>query len=76
MAHLKRKSPSGVYGGHLKSIVYAAAFNDVAELQQRVEGGCELIRKTPGIFESVRQTLMRSAARSVEAQGQHFEHFL
>jgi hypothetical protein len=33
---------------HLKSIVYATAVDDVMELQQRVEGGCEFI--TPGIF--------------------------
>jgi hypothetical protein len=35
--------------GHLKSIVYAIAVNAVVELQQRVEGRCELICNVPGI---------------------------
>jgi hypothetical protein len=32
--------------GDLKSTVYATVVNDVAELQRRVEDGCELIRNT------------------------------
>jgi hypothetical protein len=43
--------------------VYAMAVNDVAELQQRVNDGCELIHNTAGIFERVRHSLMRRAAR-------------
>jgi hypothetical protein len=39
--------------GRLKIIVYATAVNDVAELQQRVQDQCELIRYTPEIFECV-----------------------
>jgi hypothetical protein len=55
--------------------VYATAVSDAAELQQRAKDGCELIRNTPGVLERVRQSLMRRAARCVEVQGQHFEHF-
>jgi predicted amidophosphoribosyltransferase len=65
-----------IYGGHLKSTVYATAFNDAVELQRRIEDWCKLIRYTSGIFKLVRQSLMRSAARCVEAKGRHFEHFL
>jgi hypothetical protein len=57
---------------HLKSIVHATEFNDVAEQQQRVEEECELIRNTAGIFERVRQSIMRRTARCVEAQKQNF----
>jgi hypothetical protein len=56
--------------------VYAAAVDDVAELQHRVEEGCELIPNTPGIFERVRQSLIRRTARCVQTVGQHFEQFL
>jgi hypothetical protein len=45
----------------------------VHHVQNSVEDGCELLRNTPGIFERVRR--VRSAARSMEAQGQHFEKF-
>jgi hypothetical protein len=60
---------------HLRSTVYATTLNDMAELQQRVEDRCGLIRNTPGILERVRQLLMRHAARCVEAQGQQSEQF-
>jgi hypothetical protein len=36
--------------GHLKTLVYATPVNDIATLQQWVEGGCLTIRNTPGIF--------------------------
>jgi hypothetical protein len=52
------------------------AVNDEAELQHRIEDGCKLIRNKLGILERVRQSLVRRAARSMEAQGQHSEHFL
>lgn len=51
------------------------AVNDEAELQHRIEDGCKLIRNKLGILERVRQSLVRRAARSMEAQGQHFEKF-
>jgi hypothetical protein len=63
------------FWGPFKSIVYGAPLNDIAELQQMVEDGCELIGNTPGIPGRVRQFLMRIAARYVEAQGKQFEHF-
>jgi hypothetical protein len=36
--------------GHLKTLVYATPVNDIETLRQRVEGGCQAIRNTPGIF--------------------------
>jgi hypothetical protein len=51
-----------IYGGHLKSTVYATAVNDVAELQRRIEDGCKIIRYTSGIIERVWQFLMRRRA--------------
>jgi hypothetical protein len=40
--------------GSLKNIVYGTAVNDVAELQQKLEGEYKLIHKTPGIIERMR----------------------
>jgi hypothetical protein len=54
--------------GHLKSIVHAMAVNDVVELEQRIEDGCELIFNTAGIFEHMWQSLMRCATHCMEAQ--------
>jgi hypothetical protein len=53
--------------GLLKSIVRATAVNDV---QRKVEDGCELFRRpnTRRIFEHVRQSLLRLAARCVDAR--------
>jgi hypothetical protein len=36
--------------GHLKSVIYATAVNDVADLQQQVADGCQVIQNTPGMF--------------------------
>jgi hypothetical protein len=52
------------------------AVNDVAELQQRVEDGCEFICNMAEILEHVWQSLTRRAMHCVEVQGLHFEHFL
>jgi hypothetical protein len=55
--------------------VFATVVNDVAEQQQGVEDGYELIRNTPIIFSACDNPKMRQTARYVEAQGQYFEHF-
>jgi hypothetical protein len=56
--------------------VYTTTVNDVAELKQNAEDGCKLLCNTLGIFERVRQSFMRSAARCMEAQRQQLEHFV
>jgi oligoribonuclease (3'-5' exoribonuclease) len=49
--------------------------NDAAKLQQRVEDACKSIHNTYGIFERVRQTTMRRAARCMETQEKEFDNF-
>jgi hypothetical protein len=61
---------------HLESAVAAAAANDVSGLLQWEKFGCELIRNTIGIFERVRESVMRRAASYLETKRQHFEHFV
>jgi hypothetical protein len=44
-------SPQDFYlSNYQKAIVHATTVNDVAELQQRVKDGCELIPNTSRIF--------------------------
>lgn len=38
-------------GGLLKTLVYQTKVTDLHEVQRRVEGGCNNITATPGIFE-------------------------
>jgi hypothetical protein len=49
---------------------------DTATLQQLVEVGCQTIRKTPGIFERVQQSMTECAQCCVQAHRGHLEHLL
>lgn len=62
--------------GHLKSVVYATPVPDVAELRERIINGCIQIRGMPGIFERVRQSMLRRVRSCIEMEGGHFEHLL
>ena len=58
------------------SAVYVVAVNGEVEPKQMLEYWREIIRYTPGTFECVQKSWMRYAARRVNTQGQHFEHFV
>jgi hypothetical protein len=62
--------------GHLKTLAYATPVNDIATLRQRVEGGCQAIRKTPGTAKRVRQSVTRRAQCCVKEHGGHLVHLL
>ena len=62
--------------GHLKNIVYSRPVANVEILRQRVEEGFQQIQQTPGIWERVRQSMMRRLQACVRANGSHFEHLL
>ena len=62
--------------GHLKSRVYATQSNTRQELWQRVQEACREVRNTPGIFERVRQSLLRRAQACINEGGRNFEHLL
>lgn len=47
--------------------------NEVAELQESGQDGCELIRNKPEILECVRQSVVGSTVDCVEVQ-EHFEN--
>ena len=61
--------------GHLKAILYSTPIHNV-EIRQRIEQGCQHIRKTPGIWERVRQSMMWRSEACITAHGSHFQHLL
>jgi len=57
--------------------IYKTSINNVEILRQlRVEDGCREIRAIPGIFEKVRQSIMRRVEACIQVRASHFEHFL
>lgn len=62
--------------GHLKQLVYGADIPDQETLHRRVMEACETIRHHPGVFERVRQSMIRRVHACLEARGGHFEHWL
>lgn len=62
--------------GHLKSMVYSMPINDVETLRLRILQSCNTIRNNPGIFERVRQSMMRRVRSCIASNGGHFEHLL
>ena len=62
--------------GHLKLLVYEADIPDKETLHRRVMEACETIRHNPGVFERVRQSMIRRVHAFLEARGGHFEHLL
>lgn len=62
--------------GHLKSLVYSTAVDNVITLRARIEAACQTVRNTPGIFDRVRTSMQRRAAACIESQGGHFEHLI
>lgn len=62
--------------GHLKSIVYSTPINTIDDLRNRIIGGFETIRNTPGMLERVRQSMRRRVEACITAGGSHFQQFL
>ena len=62
--------------GHMKVLVYATDIPDIECLHQRIADACETIRNTNGIFNRVRESMVRRARACIDADGGHFEHLL
>lgn len=62
--------------GHLKSLVYASPIEDEEMLRNRIINSCETIRNTPGIFQRVRDSLVRRAEACITVGGNHFQQLL
>jgi hypothetical protein len=62
--------------GHLKSLVYASPIQDEEMLRNRIIDACEIIKNTPGIFQRVRDSLLRRAEACITVGGGHFQQLL
>lgn len=62
--------------GHLKSLVYRTPVQNEEDLRNRIQESCEIIRNTPGIFERVRQSMIRRINACIEVGGCHFQQLL
>jgi hypothetical protein len=62
--------------GHVKSLVYATPVETVEDLTARIFNACEVVQHTPGIFERVRQSMVRRCNACIELGSRHFEHLL
>lgn len=62
--------------GHIKQLVYATPVDTIDILRERIIQAFETVRNQPGITERVRNSIVRRAEACIDAQGQHFEHFL
>lgn len=62
--------------GHLKSVVYETPIDTEDELLPRIQAACHHVRTTPGVFERVRQAMLRRCQLCIEVGGRHMEHLL
>lgn len=62
--------------GYLKSLVYETPVDTDMELIARIVAACNVIRNMPGVFQQVRQNLIRRCQACNEIGGRHFEHLL
>ncbi|KYN07198.1 hypothetical protein ALC62_01864, partial [Cyphomyrmex costatus] len=62
--------------GHVKSLVYRNAPNNIANLRQRIIHGSEEIRRDPIVFQRVRNSFDRRIRACIRAEGSYFKHFI
>jgi hypothetical protein len=62
--------------GYLKSLIYSRPVEDINDLRNRIVAGCETIKNSPGIFERIRNSMRTRVDACIEAEGNHFQHFL
>lgn len=58
------------------SIVYSTKVNNIHYPREIIKNELETICRISGLFDGVRNSILRHIVRRVEAQGRHFEHFL
>jgi hypothetical protein len=60
--------------GHLRNVMCTSVVNIEVELLQRIQNGCNRVRKTSGIFQRFHQSVHRLAEACVALESQHFGH--
>jgi len=62
--------------GYLKSYVYQQKLENVDQLWQRINEGCDSIRANPRMLINVQKNLFKRIRKCVAEGGNHFEHIL
>ena len=62
--------------GHMKSLIYQLPVDSAEDLVARIIVAADKISATPGIFERVRQLLIRRCELCNTTLGRHFEQLL
>lgn len=62
--------------GYLKSLVYSSPVENIDDLRNRIIAGCATIRNSPQIFQRIRNSMRKRVDACIEAEGNHFQHFL
>lgn len=62
--------------GHLKTLVYSTPIQDIDHLRNRIIDSCDLIRRTPGLFGRVRESMVRRLEGCIMANGGHFQQLI
>ncbi|EFN85178.1 hypothetical protein EAI_06371, partial [Harpegnathos saltator] len=53
---------------HIKSLIYSSLINNIQELHQRIQNAADWIRRRLGIFERVRNFIIRRCQARVERE--------
>lgn len=62
--------------GYLKSFVYQQRIENVDQLWQKINDGCDSIRANPRMLSNVQKNLFKRVRKCVAERGNHFEHIL
>ncbi|KYM96625.1 hypothetical protein ALC62_12672 [Cyphomyrmex costatus] len=62
--------------GHVKSIVYTNAPNNIVDLRHRIIRAFQEIRTDPHVFQRVRNSFDRRIRACIRAEDGHFEHLI
>lgn len=62
--------------GHLKAIIYETPVDSIEDLVARLSIAAASVREMPGIFGTVRQSLLRRYQACITVGGRNFEHLL
>jgi hypothetical protein len=59
--------------GHLETLVYEAPVDSEEALYRRFVDVCQIIRNYPGIYERIRQSMMRRVEACIKSRGHYFD---
>ena len=62
--------------GYVRSLVYETPVESEEDLVARIIAAFEKVQNQSGIFENVRNSMLRRCETCIAVQGRHFEHLL